>query len=139
MKTTQLPFCSFKLLDLLKEKGFDKECLNFYTNPKCKMFGIDDKDRYYPIRNQSKKLWVSGNAAALNSKNVYYAPTIAEVVMWLYEKHGIWIEVFQNYGFLTFSTMLKKNGDVLNNILEEFNSPKEAYEAAIEYILNNLI
>lgn len=33
MKTTQLPFCSFKLLDLLKEKGCDlSEYFGFITH-----------------------------------------------------------------------------------------------------------
>lgn len=76
---------------IAKEKGLNNQCLHFYTHPRCKMLGIDEQGRYYPIKNKTKNLWVSGYAATLDSKHVYYAPTIAEVVMWLYEKHGIWI------------------------------------------------
>ena len=60
------------------------------------------------------------------------APTIAEVVMWLYEKHGDWISVvkFEKYSSCTFRH---------NCLFKEYNSPTEAYEAAIEYTLKNLI
>ena len=125
---------NFELAKLLKEKGFDETSLNFYTNPRCKMFGIDEHGRYYPIKNKAKTLWVSGHAATLDSKHVYYAPTIAEVVIWLYEKHGIWISV--NLKF-KYQIETKKHG-VLHT-KDEFNSPTEAYEAAITYVLNNLL
>ena len=83
------------------------------------------------------------------------APTIAEVVMWLYEKHGIWISVDwmsrtkpYNSGFYchlrgTNKNLNQDNFVSINNTKEPgyevFNSPTEAYEAGIEYTLNNLI
>ena len=59
-------------------------------------------------------------------------PTIAEVVMWLYEKHNIWIEVYFDGHQKNF--YIVQNGEEI-----EFNSPTEAYEAAITYCLNNLL
>lgn len=138
-----------EIAKLLKEKGFEEISSNFYTNPRCKMFGIDEHGRYYPIKNKAKSLWISGNAATLDSKHVYYAPTIAEVVMWLYEKHGIWIVINPHKGeddlgkpFMEFDPEVWSftNKCILHNTkLLYFNSPEEAYEAAIEYTLNNLI
>ena len=75
--------------------------------------------------------------------------TIAEVVMWLYEKHEIWIEV-------SCHTVLDEKDDdidvdVFYSIIRELkpvnvlysgdfvNSPTEAYSQAIEYTLKNLI
>ena len=73
-------------------------------------------------------------------------PTIAEVVMWLYEKHSIWVKVTPipysdnlthwrwehvSTNYATRSLNWKKEQDYM--------SPKEAYEAAIEYTLKNLI
>lgn len=140
---------NFEIAKLLKEKGFDEISSNFYTNPRCKMFGIDEHGRYYPIKNKAKSLWISGNAATLDSKHVYYAPTIAEVVMWLYEKHGIWIVINPHKGeddlgkpFMEFDPEVWSftNKCILHNTkLLYFNSPEEAYEAAIEYVLNNLV
>jgi hypothetical protein len=66
--------------------------------------------------------------------------TIAEVVMWLYEKHGLWVEVIIEQPFYFGYDVFK----VKNNVSQikkfiSYNSPTEAYEAAIEYTLNNLI
>jgi len=85
----------------------------------------------------------------------FAAPTIAEVVMWLYEKHEIWISVDwmsrtkpYNSGFYchlrgTNKNLNQDNFVSINNTKEPgyevFNSPTEAYEAAIEYTLNNLV
>ena len=76
-------------------------------------------------------------------------PTIAEVVMWLYEKHGIWIVVNPHKGknnlgefFMEFDPEVWSftNECVFHNTeLLYFNSPTEAYEAAIKYCLTNLI
>ncbi len=85
-------------------------------------------DNFFPLKKRNS-----------DHPHVPSAPTISEVVMWIYKNNGIWINVFQNYGFLTFSIMLNKNGDVINNIIKEFNLPSEAYEYAIYYVLNNLI
>lgn len=140
---------NFELAKLLKEKEFEEISSNFYTNPRCKMFGIDEHGRYYPIKNKAKSLWISGNAVTLDSKHVYYAPTIADVVMWLYEKYGIWINVsitiHKEYFYQCMDTTGKKDPTKNNypsRICEPgnyYNSPTEAYEAGIEYTLNNLI
>lgn len=79
-------------------------------------------------------------------EELHLAPTIAEVVMWLYEKHGIWIRVtpipyskhlthwrweHMSTNYATRNLRWKKEKDYI--------SPTEAYEAAILYTLNNLI
>lgn len=89
----------------------------------------------------------------------YYHPTIAEVVMWLYEKHGIWIHVHQEIkingleligtgkfqGFInrinhTSIFDKKVEGDIPDGPYRKpVDSPTEAYEAAIEFVLKNLI
>ena len=84
--------------------------------------------------------------------------TVAEVVMWLYEKHGIWIEVSKLDGYqnLFFYTITGSNGfnhgakitviewdddkcDEMGYNNKYKHSPTEAYEAAITYCLNNLL
>lgn len=145
---------SFPLAKLLKEKEFNNNTLHFYTKPNSKMFGIDEHGRYYAIKNKAKSLWIAGKVAALNIENVYQAPTIADVVMWLYEKHEIWISVDwmsrtkpYNSGFYchlrgTNKNLNQDNFVSINNTKEPgyevFNSPTEAYEAGIFYTLNNL-
>ena len=83
------------------------------------------------------------------------APTIAEVVMWLYEKHKIWISVGGDYNYkfkFEIHTWkwyeIEKTYRLGHTVLGEsfwdtsskaFDSPTEAYEAAIEYCLTKLI
>lgn len=85
-------------------------------------------------------------------------PTISDVVMWIYKKYGFWIEVSKISGYLDlfFYTITGSNGfnfghkitvvewdddkcDEMGYNNKYENSPTEAYEAAIEYCLNNLI
>ena len=128
---------SFELAKLLKEKGFDEY---------CKLCVEEGDERPLPFN--------AGNILHKNSLHPYYStPTIAEVVMWLYEKHGIWIGVDCDcYGILWYANLSvasEKNWDNIHlrheiisaskKFPNEHNSPTEAYEAAILYTLNNLI
>lgn len=67
---------SFELSKLLKEKGFDDVCQKWYSTGG----GIYFQDEFE-------------NNRGFTPTYKCEAPTIAEVVMWLYEKHGIWIVV----------------------------------------------
>ena len=74
----------------------------------------------------------------------YLKPTIAEVVMWIYKKYGIWIECLHrgDMGNFTFKvSKLKKGWRTEPHYIHEsgYNSPTETYEAAIKYTLENLI
>jgi len=73
--------------------------------------------------------------------------TIADVIMWLYAKHGVWIEVqhcgtFNQFGF-KISKLDKNNIRIepshIHPFGKGFTSPTEAYTAAIEYTLKHLI
>lgn len=71
-------------------------------------------------------------------------PTIVEVVMWLYETHGVWIECLHrgDMGDFTFKvSKLKKGWRTEPHYIHEkgFNSPTGVYESAIIYTLENLI
>lgn len=131
-------YVSFEQAKLLKEKGFDEVCSNAYNlnglqyiNGWCEY--IDDDD--LTIRN-----------SVIKSKDVS-APEQHIVVEWLRINHGIWISVNTiEYGKWCFNyKKLEPNKDypVLNVIgkysLKDFNSPQEAYSAAFDYVLKNLI
>jgi len=127
----------FSIAKLLKEKGFDEQNLTIYQDGEVLL-----------LRS------TISNSQFMTSRN-YTAPTIAEVIDWLYEKYSIWIVVDwmnrinpYNSGFICHlrGTNKRLNSDnfvVINNTKEPgyevFNSPTEAYEAAIKYCLTNLI
>ena len=116
----------------LKEKGFDEPC------------------RYVHDTWNNIKDWLEGGEGEhrnshQNGSLYYSAPTIAEVVMWLYEKHEIWISTIP-YNDEELSQTLWENTTI--HIADNYNdfsdytfyhSPTEAYSQAIEYTLKNLI
>lgn len=126
---------NFEIAKLLKEKGFDRETLESYEYR-----GVEHQQPSYKGRLTKNKLLCD-----------ILAPTIAEVVMWLYEKHGIWIYIgcrqlegqeekttfIPNGRFVPART---KNGFEIDPILyKSFSDPISAYQFAIEYTLKNLI
>jgi hypothetical protein len=76
----------------------------------------------------------------------YLKPTIAEVVMWLYEKHGVWISVglyvhlgnMSKFQFTIETQKHKSINSIVQLSINPSNSPTEAYSAGIEYTLKNL-
>ena len=130
---------NFEIAKLLKEKGFKDK--NVYHEVRLV------SDNYYDNTGKLHHLSEAFNKTDYKLEDCFNAPTIAEVVMWLYEEHGIWIEVqhcgtFNEFGF-KISKLNKKNvkkePHYIHPFGKGFNSPTEAYEAAIEYTLNNLL
>lgn len=112
---------SFPLAKLAIQKGFDKEC-----------------KEYWNLIEYSSE-WIVEHRINPDSVDFMYAPTISEVVMWLYEKHGIWIHpeiCFDGKSFVPKITKVVENHYPYDT---QFNSPTEAYSAAIEYCLTKLI
>jgi hypothetical protein len=84
----QKEFIPYKQALELKELGFNEESFNrFYTKPKCKMFGIDEKGRTYPIKNIPKKLYTIGECCVLNEDNVIISPLYQQAFRWFREKY----------------------------------------------------
>lgn len=113
---------NFEIAKLLKEKGFHQhhEFSEGYT--------------------KNGDLFHQGYGDLNKTQDYFQAPTIAEVVMWLYEKHGIWIYARPFWSGYFHEYIVDNSGEMIeaiNNI--NFNSPTEAYSEAIEYTLKNLI
>ena len=75
---------------------------------------------------------------------------IGDAITWLYEKYNIWITINWSFSEKAPSTKVKWSFSISNVGNREkcvelgidliwFNSPTDAYEAAIEYCLINLI
>ena len=109
---------NFEIAKLLKEKGYNKIAQNLWHFNGSDCIGMSNK----------------------NSENFgFSAPTIAEVVMWLYEKHGIWVYPFRhNFNNEFYWHIDTPHEDEFTSDMN-FKSPTEAYEAGIEYTLKNLL
>jgi hypothetical protein len=128
---------SFEIAKLLKEKGFDKKTDSAYVDTTPFSENENDLVEYaFPQNHNEKEHRIS-------------APTIAEVVMLLYDEHGVWIVVSTTISkqFIykcidmsgkkdpsksNYPTCVSKDGTY-------YNSPTEAYLQAIKYTLKNLI
>ena len=73
-------------------------------------------------------------------ENPISAPTIAQVVMWFYKKHKLFITLYPYDEFredLFSFLIIKRSGNYRDKF--PYNTPTQAYEAAIEYCLTKLI
>lgn len=120
----------FPIAKLLKEKEFDLKVKQRW----CIVENIDG----------DKSPFCQHDCGVFNWNNEKYAdyisaPTIAEVVMWLYDKHDIWIQpmIYRRNPNDFIGSIYYNTND--NYLTEPYKSPTQAYEAAIEYVLKNLI
>lgn len=117
----------FNTAKTLKEKGFDK---HGYLQD----VWLGNK---YEWRGKGKnKKSVEIPVFGLGSSSVL--PTIADVVMWFFEKHKIWISVNATEELKSFWYEIRGVGRIWFTG-KNCESPEESYEAAFEYALNNLI
>lgn len=124
-------YCSFEVSKLLKEKGFDIPCENFY----CKSEKVS-LECYDPFPYNSEL-----------SEGCCSIPTHALAIKWIRENFGIHIWLENNaFGYIwktNNASELPWEGDKRNNlhmeIDKEHKKPEEAVEAALLYILKNLI
>ena len=109
---------SFELAKVLKTKGFESDCEDWaYLSDDCMSMTYDPK-------------------------TCVKMPTIAEVVMWLYERHNYWITVdvdaIGNWVYeITHTAHLRNTG--LPTPLRYCHSPDGAYESSIYHCLTKLI
>lgn len=118
---------NFEISKVLKEKGFNNiECDGYYHV--CDGYTKGYAHCYSDVNTQRE--------------DAILAPTIADVVMWLYEKHGIWtvvnVNIMGSWYFEHFDLKEKRNAQ-FKPTDTHYDSPTEAYEAAIIYTLKNLI
>lgn len=122
---------SFELAKLLKEKGFDEE---------CRLFVEDGDEGPLPFN--------CLNTIHRNSLHPYYsAPTIAEVVMWCFNKYKYSIEYSMNIlqsgeydGCYVFNGLIKGSEDYKLKIFytsKDYPTAEKALEDTINHFLVN--
>lgn len=114
-------YVNFEIAKLLKEKGFDEECIYVYRH------------------DGSEDIWDADKEDIACQK-----PTLQMAMKWLRKVHNIHIAVIVAYRHLTrryeaHIMKLKSIDNFILNQLVDFTSYEEACEAAIKYCLQNLI
>ena len=128
-------FVSLETAKLLKEKGFDEKCFQYWHEKDNELV---HSLSMHPIQNISNTCFF-GPAA----------PTLQMATKWLRENHSLYVTSVPNgIGEYVFYPWVYKKFECGWNVLEsslngfqntEFSSPEEACEAAIKYCLENLI
>ena len=128
-------YVTFEQAKLLKEKGFDLRIKQCYVSKETILFLYDENNTLG---------WCNRNLP----KNEYSAPEQWQVVEWLRIKHGVWILALPTInGYFAYKIIdVQMNPekhierppykDVSAN---DYKTPQEAYSAAFDYILTNLI
>lgn len=119
---------SFSLAKLIKDKG--------YENDDCENVYLGDFDEEHPP--EKIELSTRGLRQRTLGEFDYIAPSISDVIMWLYKNHKIWISC-EPYDVGRFKYIIINGLNLSRKEITGFNSPTEAYEAAILYTLKNLI
>jgi hypothetical protein len=128
---------TFTTAKLLKDKGFNMPCQFLRVAGKYRIHYENEGD-----------LFDNGCPSIQKPNDWYLCPTIAQVVMWLYEKHGIWISVdkainvkWANNYFDYKIIDTDENKFIIQSDIggTQPNTPTEAYSEAIEYCLTKLI
>lgn len=126
-------YCSFEVSKLLKEKGFENEFCQCYT---------EDREFYISPNLLGERITGKKRPATIP------APTHAVAIEWLRVNLGIWIEIrhINTYKINGFNLIIWKygEGDYHSIYTKDggyivFESPQEATEAALKYVLEELI
>ena len=127
---------SFKLAKLLKRKKYKNTTPNKLLRPYYNHLGVLNGDMTE---------YITAYIAKKNTKHLLSidAPTIGEVVDWLFDEHKIWlvvdITIDDNWVFSLYNCTIKRNSEIPTNDEYWYDCPKKSYEAAITYCLNKLI
>lgn len=123
-------YVSFLIAKLLREKGFDIRCSDYY----------DKNGEVYPVFPG-----IANNSVYLKYNAEYYhRPTHAIAIKWIRENFDIFIEnkisgKFQFYCVVWANYNSERDIFLHEHVTKCYSLPEEATEAALRYCLENLI
>ncbi len=137
-------YVSFETAKLLKEKGFNEKCEVWYAEYTSVWGGDSSGDRkYINIQFDDK------NRFDEDYKFLCYAPTLQIAMKWLREEKHYYIQVMLDSwacgGHLGYYVVIQRTDSDFEMMLQEvrekvfYDTPEEAAEDAIMYIVENLI
>jgi len=128
---SQEAYCSFEVARLLKENGFDWDCITYYVDS-------EPNDVKYSMLFENNTTW---------EERCCSAPTHQIAMKWLMEKYNIYISIQpdfpsdKNYKmcWCWSANMLHENCISMKGFQCYIETYKDAVEAALKYSLENLI
>jgi hypothetical protein len=124
----QEAYCSFEIAKLLKEKGFDERCRSYFINDlgDYRRCAVEITDKDCTIEQTLRPTHQMACAWLRINHQIFIRPNI------IFAAHPIkyYCEIF------CYGDNLNTQQDVTT---ESFETPEEAVEAALKYVLKNLI
>ena len=124
----QEAYCSLEIAKLLKEKGFDWDCITYYVDS-------EPNDVKYSMLFENNTTW---------EERCCSAPTHQMAVAWLREVHNIFIEIGTSidlngkYHF-RYTILDKECKYVRRGYTDFYWDYEDAIEEALKYALENLV
>lgn len=141
-------YVSFENAKLLESVSFDNPCRSYYslslTSQKHEVDGYSGSFGWesgelsvtpdYNTNTILKKYHDFENWAA------YSRPTIYLTINWIFKNYKIWIDVRHRVknGLTCFNPYIN-NDSIQESFFNDYDSPQEAYQAAIKYVLEELV
>lgn len=134
-------YCSYEASKLLKARGFDVFCEATYSE-------YLKNTEYYKKGVKFEERGILHGRNSTHSGSEYYtitsAPTQALAMEWLRINHDIHLEVIWDvdkklYWFVSITHIGDVEWDAIDMPRKKYYSPEEAVNAALVYILTNLI
>lgn len=122
-------FVTFELAKKLKEKGFPQSPDYFNYSS---YYDWDGLRKIHSLSNAS--VWFDPN---ISRDNIYFAPTISQVLKWLRKEKDYHVSIYYN-GLYGYDVICISN-EAFGGADETYDTYEEAALAGIEYVLNNLI
>lgn len=119
-------YCSYEVAKLLKEKGFNWDCITYYVDS-------EPNKVEYSMLFENNTTW---------EERCYSAPTHQMAIAWLITKHIIIVvqpEYFNADGTCSYWGVDIWVDDNYEKLQGDFPSYEEAVEASLKYSLENLI
>lgn len=115
-------YCSYKISKLLREKGFDERIFEFYEGDKIKYARNGEGFRLSEL------------------PGIYYPHITHQMAMaWLREKKDVYIEIRRSLNTYLYGAIIAEGIVEKYRIKNTYNFYEDAVEAALEYVLENLI
>lgn len=124
-------FVSLEVAKLLKEAGFDWECIHYYSVNTLH----EPNNGFIHIYKQYEALFYDHNRTKMS---VYSAPTLDVAQRWLRENWDLIITIEYNYHENSFICKVYSKAECLS-ILFDFSTYEEALEAGIKKALEIIL
>ena len=136
MKEIKPTYVTFEQAKWLKEKGFDEPCTALFIHEIIQ--GNTEWDILELFERNNNDTYEFLLSCDMDWQKNYLRPEQWQVVEWLRVNHGIWIYCkYQKRGKIIFVIEDLQGNNI--TISPDLNSPQEAYSAAFDYILKELI